>query len=163
MIATWTRAQGTDVMDMVEFSEQMFGTELNDIYTVDAHHGACELTLGIVRQFYNPTSELIMTARDQGQLVAWLWVVRGQYTPWSSDEIASVNMLHLDLTRPVRDRIRLVEQAIDIWEVWADVAGIPVISSASVREDSAGFLRIHQRRGYKIYGSVAYKRLELSR
>ena len=156
---TWSRAQGADVMSMVQLSEQMFGTEMTDIYTLDPHHGACELTLGIVRQFYNPASELVLTARDEDQLVAWLWVVRGQYTPWSSDEIASVNMLHLDLTRPARERVRLIEQAIDLWEIWAVQSGVPIISSASVRADSAGFLRIHQRRGYRIYGSVAYKRL----
>jgi hypothetical protein len=74
--------------------------------------------------------------------------------------MCAVRMVHVDLTLGVRDRIRLVSEMIEIWERWAVASGIPVICSTTMRSDQQGFLRIHQRCGYDVRGSFAYKRLK---
>lgn len=159
MTYTWQRANGTDVAEIVNLSERLFSHELNTVFTIDTIHGACELTLALVKQFYDPKNQLIMVARDSGQLLAWFWVERGQYAVWSSDEFAGVKMLHLDMQLPAKTRVRLVVDALNLWEVWARESDIPIICSATVRRDQQAFLRLHERMGYQIHGSVAYKRL----
>ena len=74
--------------------------------------------------------------------------------------MCSVRMVHIDLALPARDRVRLVSEMIGLWEGWAQKSGIPVICSTTMRSDQQGFLRIHERCGYDIRGSFAYKRLK---
>jgi hypothetical protein len=156
---TWSRAALEDVAAIVELSNQQFGTELTDIYQLDLNHGACELAQAVIRQHYYPTTELVMVAKQADQVIAWMWVERNQYTPWSRDEVASVKMLHLNLSLPVRTRVALINESIDLWEVWAGVCGIPVVCSSTVRKEQAGFLRLHARKGYTLHGNLAFKRL----
>ena len=73
--------------------------------------------------------------------------------------MCSIRMVHVDMSLGTRDRIRLVTEMIEVWETWASNSGIPVICSTTMRGDQQGFLRIHQRSGYDIRGSFAYKRL----
>jgi hypothetical protein len=117
------------------------------------------VTTAVVQQFYIPHQELLMVARNQhDQLLAYVWVVR-ETAPWSDEVMAATRMVHVDLALSTRHRIRLVQQMIGLWEVWARESGIAIVCSTTMRRDTAGFLRIHAAAGYDVRGSIAYRRL----
>lgn len=159
---TWQRAQGQDVADIVAMAVKDFESEADTIWATDPHTYAYNVAMTVVSQMYNPHGSLLMTARDEsGKLIAYVWVARGERAVWSPDEMVVIRIAHLDLDLPARTRIRLIQDMIGLWETWAVGIGVPVICSTTMRSDQAGFLRIHERLGYQIRGSIAYKRLSL--
>jgi hypothetical protein len=149
-----------DVTAIVEMAQRDFQTEIDSVFTPDPIAYARNVTIAIATQFYLPTQELLMVCRDQqDQLIAYVWVVR-ETTPWSDQVMAATRMVHLDLALPTRTRIRLVQEMIGLFEVWAIESGISIVCSTTMRRDTSGFLRIHQQRGYDVRGSIAYKRLK---
>ncbi len=159
MTCTWRPATGQDVTDIVHMAVSGFESEVDTIFQPDHVAYARNVTQAIVAQFYNPHAELLLVARNEsGLLLAYTWVIR-ETAPWSDEVMAAVRMAHVDLSLPVRERIKLVNQMMGFWETWAIESGIGIICSTTMRRDTAGFLRLHQRRGYDVRGSVAYKRL----
>lgn len=157
---TWKRATGMDVTAIVNMAERDFQSEIDGVFTADPIAYARNVTVAIATQFYLPTQELLMVCHDQrNQLIAYVWVVR-ETAPWSDEVMAATRMVHLDLTLPVRTRIRLVQEMIGLMEVWAHESGIRIMCSTTMRRDTSGFLRIHQQMGYDVRGSIAYKRLQ---
>jgi len=158
---TWTATTGTDVPDIVTMAQDHFETEIDLIFTPDPVAYARNLTLATVRQFYNPGSELLRVCREVGtnRLLAYTWAIRGDRAPWSDDEMISVRMAHVDLSLPVRQRLRMVTGMIVLWETWARECSVPIVCSTTMRRDTGGFLEIHRRLGYDVRGSYAYKRL----
>lgn len=161
MTPQWSRATGLDVTDIVAMAQRDFQSEIDQIFRPDPLAYARNITQAVVTQFYAPMTELVMTCRDhdQGQLLAYLWVIRNQRAAWSDDEMACVRMVHLDLSLPARTRLRLVQQMIGIWEVWATESGVPIVCSTTMRRDTQAFMAVHARAGYDVRGSFAYKRL----
>lgn len=159
MIA-WRPAHGGDVAAIVAMAQNHFESEIDTIFEPDPVAYSRNVTLAVIRQFYGPTSELFSVAYDQDRLVAYTWAGRNERAPWSDDEMVVVRMAHVDLALSTRTRIRLIQDMIDLWESWAELCGVPVICSSTVRGDQAAFLRIHQRRGYDVRGSYAYRRLK---
>lgn len=160
MSYTWTRAQGTDVADIVGMAQSDFESEADTVWRTDPHTYAYNVAMTVVSQMYNPWNALLMTARsDAGKLIAYMWAARGEHAVWSSDEMVVVRIAHVDLGLPIKQRVRLVQDMIGLWETWTAGIGVPVICSTTMRGDQAGFMRIHERAGYTIRGSVAYKRL----
>jgi hypothetical protein len=158
---TWTRAAGTDVVEIGNIARAHFRTEIEDIFALDEVAFNRNLTLDIVRQFYNPGMALVTVARDNtGQMLAYTWCERGQRAVWSDEEMICVKMVHLDLALSTRDRVRLIEEMMDQWELWAQYCAIDIICSTTMRHAQDGFLRLHARRGYSVRGSICYKRLE---
>jgi len=155
----WQRALGTDVNDMVALTQSLYEQEIDEIYTPDTLALARNLLLSIVKQFYNPNKEYVAVLRKDTKLVAYVWLARDQYTPWSDDEVLEWKIAHLDLSLSARERVAIVNQMIDQAILFAHHNRIPVIASSTVRNDQAGFLRIHEKRGFTIRGSVAYLRL----
>jgi hypothetical protein len=156
----WQPAHGQDVTDIVTMAVSGFESEVDGIFCPDHTAYARNVTQAIVTQFYNPHAELLLVARNTlGALVAYVWVIR-ETAPWSDEVMAAVRMAHVDLALSAGKRIRLIEQMIGFWEVWAQESGIPIICSTTMRRDTQGFLRLHQRRGYDVRGSIAYKRLK---
>lgn len=157
----WQRAGGADVPDIVAMAQRDFQSEIVGIFEPDPVAYARNCTQAIVNQFYGPNAELFMVARHthSQQLLAYVWVIRNQRAPWSDDEMACVRMVHLDLSLPQRSRLRLVQQMIGLWEVWATEAGVPVVCSTTMRRDVDTFMRVHAALGYDTRGSYAYKRL----
>ena len=156
---SWARASGADVGDIVKMAQADFQTEVEGIFIPDPVAYARNITMACVNQFYLPGSELLLVARDSaGQLVAYVWVIR-QTAPWSDESMAAVRMVHLALDLTVRDRVRLIQQMIGLWEVWAIEGGIGIVCSTTMRHDQLGFLRLHERKGYDVRGSICYKRL----
>jgi hypothetical protein len=155
----WRRATGEDISAIVAMAEQDFQTEIDQIFQPDPIAYSRNVTIAVVTQFYLPAQELLMVARDShNQLMAYVWVIR-ETAPWSDQVMAATRMVHLDLSLPVRTRIRLVQEMIGHWETWAQESGIGIICSTTMRRDTSGFLRIHSAAGYDVRGSIAYRRL----
>jgi hypothetical protein len=154
----WRPATGTDIQPIVDIAVAHFEQEIDHLFTPDPVAYSRNLTLSVVNSFYLPTTEMLWVCEQAGRIIAYVWAHRST-APWSDDPMCSVRMVHIDLTLPVRDRIRLVSEMIEIWERWAQKSGIPVICSTTMRGDQQGFLKIHQRCGYDVRGSFAYKRL----
>jgi len=156
----WNTAAGPDVKDIVAMAVGHFQTEIDQIFTPDPIAYSRNLTLAIVNQFYVPGSEMLKTCRDSaGQLIGYVWAHRS-LAPWSDDPMCAVRMVHVDLSLSARDRIRMVQEMIMHWELWSVEHNIPVVCSTTMRGDQAGFMRIHERMGYDVRGSYAYKRLK---
>jgi hypothetical protein len=156
----WQRAQGQDVPDIVAMAQDHFETEADTIWATDPHIYAYNVAMTVVSQMYNPWGGLLMAARDaNNKLIAYMWAARGERAVWSADEMVTIRIAHVDLSLPLKTRIRLIQDMIAQWEAWAVSIGVPVICSTTMRGDQTGFLRIHQRAGYSIRGSIAYKRL----
>ena len=158
---TWTPTSGTDIQPIVAIAVTHFQTEIDLIFQPDPIAYARNLTQATVAQFYNPRAELLRVAKctETGAILAYVWAVRGERTAWSDDEMICAKMVHLDLSLPARTRIRLVTEMIEIWETWAEECGVRVICSTTMRREQPGFLKIHERCGYDVRGSFAYKRV----
>ena len=158
----WSRAVGPDVQDIHQLSDQWFAQDNTGLFVIDHQTFDHNITRAIVDQFYQPLSTLLLVARDEsGRLLAYTWAGRGERVAWSQEEMVAVRMVHIDLNISARQRIQLIEQMMGYWEDWARACGIDVICSTTMRRDQSGFLRLHQRHGYDVRGSIAYKRLDL--
>ena len=157
---TWQPATGTDVPDIVRMAQDHFESEIDQIFTPDPIAYSRNITMAVVQQFYAPLTQLLSVAKtQQNDLIAYTWAERNQRAPWSDDEMTVVKMAHVNMSLSARDRIRLVNQMIDMWEAWSLLCGVHVVCSTTMRGDQAAFLRLHQRAGYDVRGSYAYKRL----
>lgn len=157
---TWDRAAGTDVSDIMNLTREHFRCETSDIWVIDEQHFACSITMDIVKQFFNPGSAFVAVARNEsGRLIGYVWAERGIKTVWSSEEMIAIKIVHIDLTQPARDRVRMVKEMIEIWELWAQSIGVPIVCSSTMRGDQAGFIRLHQQAGYDCRGSTFYRRV----
>ena len=161
---TWQSTSGTDVPLMVRMAQTHFENEIDLIFTPDPVAYARNLTLATVQQFYNPASELLKVAKEHetGAILAYTWAIRGEKTPWSDQEMVFAKMAHVDLSLPVRQRLRLVTGMILQWETWARECGVDIVCSTTMRRDQGGFLDLHRKLGYDVRGSYCYKRLELT-
>lgn len=156
----WTRADLTDVTAITELAQRHFAQEVDMIFTIEPRVFAYNLSLNIVNQMFDPYSALVLACKnDQGQVVAYTWATRNERAVWSSEEMVAVRMAHVGLDLSTRDRVRLIQEMMGFWEVWAVECSIPVVCSTTMRQDQAGFLKLHTRAGYSVRGSIAYKRL----
>lgn len=160
---TWHPAGGTDVPLIVGMAESHFQREIDRIFTPDPIAYARNVSVAVVQQFYAPLTQLVSVAKtQQNDLIAYTWAARGERAPWSDDEMIVVRMAHVDMSLPARIRIKLVSDMIELWETWALMCGVPIVCSTTMRGDQAAFLKLHQRRGYDVRGSYAYRRLTQS-
>ena len=160
MTYTWTQATGNDIASIVKMAEDHFQQEIDLIFTPDPVAYSRNMTFAVVNQFYLPNTELVSVAHDEsGKLVAYTWAKRGERACWSDDEMIVVRMAHVDLKLSARDRIRLINDMLDIWERFAVYCGVPIICSTTMRRSQDAFLKLHERKGYDVRGSFAYKKL----
>ena len=157
----WRPATLNDIDVMIELTARNFAAEITDLFEPDAWAGARNLATAIVNQYYQPNSEIISVAVDNSdKMVAWTWAQSNHTLPWSDQRMVMVRMAHVELDLSGRDRVRLVQDMIALWEGFAHFAGVDIVCSTTMREDQAGFLRIHQGAGYDVRGSYALKRLK---
>lgn len=156
---TWAPAVGTDVPQIKDIAESWFQREIEGIWVPDPIAYMRNITQAVVNQYYSPGSELILVAKIDESIVGYLWVRRNQKSPWSDEEQAVVQMVHVDLALSARDRVQLIREMISAWETWCENFGIGIVCSTTMRGDQTAFLRLHERCGYVIRGSYAYKRL----
>lgn len=156
----WTPAVLSDVESIINISKTHFSDELQHIFITDETAGARNLSLAIVNQYYLPLSELLSVCKDDsGKLLAYTWAVPNQTLPWSDDKMVNVKMAHIDLTLPIKTRIKIIVSMFTLWENFARFANCPVVCSTTVRNDQDGFLKLHSKYGYDVRGSIAFKRL----
>jgi len=157
---TWRPAAGTDVAAIMDLSREHFRSEATEIWTIDEQHFASCLTQDIVRQFFNPGSALVAVCENSaGELQGYVWAERGQRTVWSSEEMVAIKIVHVRMDLPARDRVRMIMDMMDIWELWAQSIGVAIVCSTTMRGDQEGFIKLHQRRGYLCRGSICYRQL----
>lgn len=157
----WRPATGDDVQNIVNMAETHFQQEIDGIFQPEPVVYSRNVTLAIVTQFYNPLSQLFSVCYQDGKLLAYTWACRGETAPWSDNEMIVVRMAHVDLTLSNRLRIQLVQDMLELWEGWAYLCQVPVLCSTTMRGDQRVFLRLHERAGFTVRGSYAYKRINL--
>lgn len=156
----WTPATSDDIQSIIEISKTHFTNEIDTIFTPDVFAGARNLTLAIVNQHYLPLTELLSVCKDDtGKLIAYTWAVSNQTLPWSDDNMVNVKIAHVDLTLPAKLRIKLVLSMFTLWENFARLANCPIVCSSTIRNDQDAFLKLHEKHGYTVRGSFAFKRL----
>jgi hypothetical protein len=157
---TWTKATGLDVPAIVQMAVGHFQIEIDLIFTPDPVAYSRNITFAVVNQFYIPNSTLLTCAKDStGRLLAYTWAKSNDRAAWSDDNMIAVNMAHVDLTLSARDRLRLITDMMNQWEQFAIYTSTPIICSTTMRNDQGAFLKLHERNGYSVRGSYAYKRL----
>lgn len=155
----WRWAQPTDVITLAAMTYENSAAETADIFTNDIRHGAKNIHLAIVEQLYDATRQQILVAESAGAIIAWTWIRRGIFHEFSRDEAAHVVIMNFAETLPKITRVRVLAQAIQQWAGWCLIQQIPVLISNTFRAEQAGFLRIHQRAGFTVRGSVAMMRI----
>ena len=160
MSYTWRPANGLDVKQIVDMAVEHFLIETDGIFTPEPIIYQRNLTLAVINQFYGPLTQLISIAVDENNnLLAYTWATRGERAVWSDDEMVSVRIAHLDLRLSARLRVKLVKDMLILWEDWARLCGVKVVCSSTMRREQDAFLKLHERNGYILRGSYAYKKL----
>lgn len=157
---TWRPATGLDVPNIVSMAETHFQNEIDNIFTPDPIAYSRNVTLAIVNSFYLPSTEIFSVATHNDDLLAYTWAVSTERAPWSDDNMIVVKMAHLSLALSTRLRLKLLIDMLMIWENFAIYSQTPIICSTTMRVDQAAFLKLHQKHGYDVRGSYAYKKID---
>jgi hypothetical protein len=158
-----------DVEDIVEMADSVFGHEADGILKRNRAVFRHRVTVACTEQLFNKSREFIAVCRSfepveygtaAGDLLGFCWFDRGGYTTYSNEEISNAKFHHMDLSLPVRTRVRMLNEMIDQHILWAHTWGVPVVCSTSIRADHDGFMKIHRKRGFTVNGSYAWIRTE---
>ena len=156
---TWnlaTPADSGDIMDLNLLVQFEVDTLFNFNPNVLSHH----IVTALVNQFYTGRTDLVVTARDDNnKLLAYTWVKTGEQSLWSTEEVATVRMAHVDPNLSTRKRILLLKDMFELWETFAKKHNIPILYSNTLRHEQEVFLKLHKQAGFTVRGSAAYKRL----
>jgi len=173
-----------DVEDIVNMADNIFGEEVEDILTTERYIFRKNVTVASTVQIFDRSKEFLAVARDvspemgirtkrldkdidgieeipvgiKNKLLGFCWFDRYGYTTYSNEEISNAKFHHVDLALPAKTRVKLINAMIDQHILWAYQNGIPVVCSTSIRSDHSGFMRIHEKRGFKVSGSYAWIR-----
>lgn len=170
----WTLAHPLhDVDDIVEMADSVFGAEADGILTRDRSVFRKNVTIAATVQLFDKGREFLAVCRGDrvfntmmGQsviedaLLGYCWFDRGGYTTYANEEISNAKFHHVDLSLPVKTRVRMINEMIDQHILWAHTWSIPVVCSTSIRTEHDGFMKIHKKRGFKTNGSYAWIRTE---
>jgi hypothetical protein len=155
----WRVANLTDLDEIVTLAQTQFEREIDQFVTPDPTVYARNLSIGIVNQKFNPAAEQILVARMDSALIAYAWIQRNVYMPYSTDEMAEARFVHINQRLSTRNRITILAQILQHWDTWASVCGIKCLCSSTIRSEQDVFLRLHTQAGYTVRGSIAFKRL----
>ena len=156
----WNFATLADVDSIVNMAEQHFQIEIDLIYKPEPAVYARNLAYAVLNQTYYPGSELLTVARDSDNtLLAYNWAKSGDHAFWSDDAMVNVRMVHLNLELSARLRVKLIKDMMAQWEELARFSKNPIICSTTMRHDQDAFLKLHERAGYSVRGSYAYKKI----
>jgi hypothetical protein len=157
----WRGATGSDIQAIVDLVARNYESDGAGITDINPVEGSRNLMFAVVNQMYAPKKELISVAEltDTKEIVAFTWAQRDIRHPWSTEEMAVPKLLSVELSLSTRCRMALCVQAMLMWERWAQVCEIKAISSSTMRTDWQPLMQLHQRMGYTVRGSNAYKRM----
>lgn len=157
----WHLANITDCEDMLTLTETQFQQEIDQIYSPDREHYLYQLNMACLCQAYDPGQQLIALARDlDHKLIAYHWAWTNATPLFSRDLTVEVRICHIDQNLPKRQALALCSQSIAQWIRWANIVNAKVIVSSTIRSDQQGFLKLHERQGFTLRGSIAYLKLE---
>lgn len=157
---TWRPAGFQDIHNIVNMSYNNHRDELNKFFTVDPIIYERLIAHAVIDQIYTPSKELLTVAvDDSGVLLAYTWAKVTNQNQWSSDVMLVAQMAQVDLTLPTRLRIKIIKDIFNIWEKYAELSDVAVICSNSILANQDAFLKLHQRAGFTVKGSYAYKKL----
>jgi hypothetical protein len=159
---SWTLARIPDVPEMVHLAQSQFEKEVDSVFTCDPMLYSKNLSLAVIRQSFHTHECQVIIARDtgSGKLMAYSWLNRGYFMPYAAEEAAEAAFLHMDLELPKRTRVTLMAQVLQQWHLWCQIWCVPVLISTTIREDQAGFLRLHEAAGFTIRGSTAFMKVK---
>lgn len=167
-----------DVDGVVNLADLHFGREMEGVINRSRDVFRHRVTVAATEQVFNRCREFLAVYRELGEPVweayegyvdvkrgperisAFCWFDRGGYTTYSNEEISNAKFHSVDMTLPAKQRVRLVNEMIDQHILWANMCGIPIICSTSIRADQEAFMRIHAKRGFRVNGSYAWIRTE---
>lgn len=159
---TWSLATPADSEDIMKLN-LMVQFEVDTIFNFNPNVLAHHIVTALVNQFYTGKTDLVAVARDDNnKLLAYTWVKTGEHSMWSTEEVASVRMAHVDPNLSARLRINLIEDMMELWEKFAQIHLIPILYSNTLRQEQSVFLKLHKRAGFIVRGSAAYKRVNLN-
>ena len=154
---TWKPAVAADVEDLVRLAD-LAVFEIDDIFVYDQHHMAANFAAAVVNQIFYPLGQLISIARDEtGKAAAVTWAKTGGNALWSREPILLIELAQIDPNVSVRYRLRLVNDMLGMWDEYAVLTHSRIICSATMREKQSAYLKLHERNGYVVRGSTAYK------
>ena len=158
---TWRLATFADVIPITILANEIYGSEVDGIFTQDTKRMAYHVDLAVTRQRYYLTEEQLIVAehKEHKNLLAYAWIARGGSTPYAAEEMAEAKFAHIDLSLPIVTRVKLMAQILQQGVLWCQIGSIPVLVSTTIREDQAGFLKLHDQAGFKRRGSFAYLRI----
>jgi hypothetical protein len=154
----WTPATLDVVPAIVNLSYTNHRDELNELFTVDPIIYERLIAHAVIDQYYTPDKELLVTAGTD-RLLGYTWAKVSTSNSWSSNVMLVAQMAQVDLTLPIRQRLRLLNDIFDIWDAYAQAHDVEVICSNSIIATQTAFLELHRRRGYVVKGSYAYKKV----
>jgi len=159
---TWRLAEFSDVVPITIMANEIYGAEVDGIFTQDTRRMAYHVDMAVTRQRYYLTQEQLIVAehKESKHLLAYAWISRGGTTPYAEEEMAEAKFAHIDLSLPVVTRVKLMAQILQQWTLWCQICGIPVLVSTTIREDQTGFLKLHDQAGFRRRGSFAYLRID---
>ena len=114
------------------------------------------MTVCATVQMFDKGKEYFAYLEGVDKLLGFCWFDRGGYATYSTKEISHSKFHFIDLTLPIKQRIKILNAMIDQHLLWADTWGIPVVCSTSIRKDFEGFMRVHEKRGFTVNGSYAW-------
>ena len=157
---SWRPATGDDVTRIVNISYNNHKDEFNELFTVDPVLYAKYITHAVINQMYEPKTTLLSVAVDRcDYILGYTWAHVGNRNYWSTDPLLICDMAQVDMTMPIRLRLMLLNDMFRLWEEYAKLTQVKLICSNSILENQSAFLKLHQRHGYVVKGSYAYKKL----
>ncbi len=158
---TWHLADMRDLTELVDLTESEYNHEMNNIYTTDRSWYSYLLGRAIWDQINLQGKCMIALARHKvsEQVLAYSWLTGEHPALFSQEQTAEVAVCHIRQNQPLRSKIQQCEQMIEQWQRWCLIMNKQILVSSTIRSDQKGFLRLHERAGFTIRGSIAYKRL----
>ena len=157
----WERATIEDAEAISQLAYNHYKGEIDVIFTPSAKSVKWNVSRDIIEQSFDSTKTYICVAKSKvdNHILAYCWFCR-EYMIWSPDECVSAKMMHIELTESYRQRVRIIHQMIDQLHLWAQLCGVKILLSTTVRNNQDGFLRLHANRGFTVRGSFCFKRIE---
>jgi hypothetical protein len=159
MTYTWRLAHLLDLDAILALCRGDYHSDVDSVFTLNDNLFLRNLGKAIVDQTFAPTTHQIIVAYDDQQLLAWAWISSNHYMSFSPDNMAESQYIQTARNLSLRIRVKLCKEILEQWELWAMCAGCKVICSSTLRAGQQAFLKLHQRHGYDVRGSVAYKRI----
>lgn len=155
----WSIAGYEDVDGIMSISREHFKWEASSVFPIDETRFRKHLLVTMVEQAHNLLSVQLIVARHEGVIIAYSWLTRGNWMTYSNSEVGEVLFAHVNLDLSPRVRVKLLREMITQWELWCKICSIPVLVSSTIRSDQGAFLKIHQKMGFDVRGSFAFKKI----